>query len=366
MKNRELPTELILFVTSRCHLRCKHCFNWKALQRNKDLSMAEIESLARSLPMLKILMMSGGEPFLRKDLVEICRIFISKCRLSLIDIPTSGTLGDATIQTVEKILQLDPSLKLSIGVSLDGMESYHDANRGVSGTFAKAVACCANLLELKRKYKNLSVNVLTTLVQDNKEELLALKDFVAKSLPGIDSLTWGVARGEIKEGEFGHVSPDDLACIDREYLEFNFQNKKKRERAVASKFYALRRKAFLENVQPVPCVAGCRVAVVYDDGGVAPCELLPPVGNLREASFAEIWNSEEMRKAQAGIDARKCACTHECFLAPSYDSYLLRNPLEIVKAEGIYGLYHLLYVKSGISVVTRAIRKVAARLRHGH
>jgi MoaA/NifB/PqqE/SkfB family radical SAM enzyme len=356
------PSELILFVTSQCNLRCRHCFNWRNLQRRKDLSIEEIESLAKSLPALKTLDMSGGEPFLRKDLTDICRAFARNCRIDLIDIPTSGTLVDTTVRTVEEILKIKPSFNLSIGISIDGMEGYHDSNRGVPGTFSKAVECCSGLLELKKKSGRLSVNILTTLMQGNKEELLSLKKFIAEHLPGIDSLSWGIARGETREGDLGLVSADDLSCVDREYFAFNFPRKNAPRRAAISKLYELRREAFLKNTQPVPCVAGNGIAVVYDDGGVAPCELLPQVGNLRDAPFEMIWHSREMRQAREGIASGKCACTHECFLAPSYESFLLKRPLTLIRLEGIHGLFHLLYVKCNLGMMARAARKIAGRL----
>jgi MoaA/NifB/PqqE/SkfB family radical SAM enzyme len=355
------PSELILFVTSRCHLRCRHCFNWENLQRNRDLSKEEIEALAKSIPALKTLDISGGEPFLRNDLVDICRVFAHNCRIDMIDIPTSGTLVDTTLASVKELLKIKPSFNLSIGISIDGMEAYHDSNRGVPGTFSKAVECGTELLKLKEKSKKLSVNILTTLVRGNKEELLALKRFVAEHLPGIDNLSWGIARGEMREGNLGLVSPDDLACIDGEYIAFAVRNKKARQRAVAGRFYELRREAFLKNTQPVPCVAGNRIAVVYDDGSVAPCELLPPVGNLRDAPFEKIWNSRQMTEARAGIASGKCACTHECFLAPSFDEFLLHSPMTIVRLNGIYGLYQILYAKCGLGTMARAARKIAGR-----
>lgn len=363
--NALLPSELIFFVTARCHLRCKHCFNWNNLQRKQDLSLAEIESLAKSLPQLRTLSISGGEPFLRKDIVDICRIFAQQCRIQFIDIPTSGTLIDTTVTDIEEILKIEPSFKLAIGISIDGMESYHDSNRGISGTFSKAMECCTKLLELKKRSKRLSVNILTTLVQNNKEELIALKKFVADKFPGVDDLSCVIARGDLREGNLGLVSPDDLACMDKELLDFNFRHKKARERAVTSSFYELRREAFLKHVQPVPCIAGNGIAVVYDDGSVAPCEMLPPVGNLRNAPFDVIWNSSQMMETRAGIASGNCACTHECFLSPSYVTYLLEHPISLIQLEGMYGLYHFVYAKCGLNVLAKAAKKIARKLRDG-
>jgi hypothetical protein len=53
-----------------------------------------------------------------------------------------------------------------------------------------------------------------------------------------------------------------------------------------SRLAELRLKAYVEREQPVPCVAGRRIAVVYDDGEL-PCELLPSAGNLRSATLRQ-------------------------------------------------------------------------------
>ena len=327
------------------------------------MTLKEIESLAKSLPKLRTLSISGGEPFLRKDIVDICRIFAQHCQIKFIDLPTSGTLIDATVTAIEEILKIEPAFKLAIGISIDGMQSYHDSNRGVSGTFSKAIECCTKVLELKKKSKRLSVNILTTLVQNNKEDLISLTRYIGEKFPEIDDLSCVIARGDIKEVGLGLVSPDDLDCMDNRLLEFNFHNKKARERAVTSRFYELRREAYFKHVQPIPCIAGKGIAVVYDNGGVAPCELLPPAGNLRDAPFDEIWNSPRMIEARTEIGSGKCSCTHECFLSPSFATYLLEQPMTLVKLEGMYGLYHFLFAKFGLNLLVRSIKKITKKLR---
>jgi MoaA/NifB/PqqE/SkfB family radical SAM enzyme len=284
-------------------------------------------------------MISGGEPFLRQDIVEICQTFARHCRLDMIDIPTSGTLVDKTLSDVERILRDISSVTLSIGISMDGMKDYHDDNRGVDGTFDKAVECCDRLLELKRRYRRLRVNILTTLASYNREELLALESFVAERFPQLDNLYWGVVRGDSRNPETAGVEFDDLASVDERYLAHDARRKGK-ERALVSRFYYLRRLALKRNRQPVPCVAANRIAVVYDDGSVAPCEMLPPVGSLKEDPFERIWSGAKMRQARKAIAAGNCSCTHECFLFPSFQAFLLDRPMTLVRLAGYRGLMH--------------------------
>lgn len=357
-----LPAELIFFVTSHCNLRCRHCFNWQNLQRGRDLDLQEIEALARSLPTLKNLMLSGGEPFLRKDLAEICRLFVRHGRIGTIDIPTSGTLVEQTLGTVEEILRIEPAFNLLIGISLDGLEEFHDRNRGAPGAFAKAVDCCRRLLKLKRSSPRLKINVLTTLTEDNREELLALKDFVARTLPEIDNLYWGVARGDTREEVKEPIRSEAIEEIDREFMAFDEQKKGGKANVLVRQFYALRLKAFSEQRQPLPCVAASRIAVVYDDGSVAPCELLPTVGNIRDTSFEELWRSSGMREARKTIAAGGCSCTHECFLFPSFEAFLLERPLTLVRLAGTDGIIKLLSAKCRLDVLAFRVRKTLQRI----
>jgi MoaA/NifB/PqqE/SkfB family radical SAM enzyme len=169
----------------------------------------------------------------------------------------------------------------------------------------------------------------------------------------IDHLQWSVARGEARVRNSRTVTIEDLAFIDNEYLEFNDRGKAAPRRAIHNRFYTLRREAFLKNEQPVPCVAGNTIAVVYDDGSVAPCELLPPVGNLREMTFEAIWNSKRMQEARESIASKKCACTHECFLHPSYTSFLLKRPFALMKVVGVGGLVQLFVEKSGFDILEK-------------
>jgi hypothetical protein len=86
-----------------------------------------------------------------------------------------------------------------------------------------------------------------------------------------------------------------------------------------------------QRAQLVPCLAGVLVGVVNANGDVQVCETTaehPPVGNLREKSFREIWNSPAAHAQRARIRARECHCTNEVFLWPS----VTFQPLELARA----------------------------------
>ena len=75
-KRQRTPVHLILFVTDQCNAKCVTCFYWENLNQGESLQPEHIENISRSLGRLLWLDISGGEPFLRKDLAWVCHKFI--------------------------------------------------------------------------------------------------------------------------------------------------------------------------------------------------------------------------------------------------------------------------------------------------
>ena len=80
--------------------------------------------------------------------------------------------------------------------------------------------------------------------------------------------------------------------------------------------------------QVVPCRAGRLTGVVYANGDVSLCETHPPLGNLRQRSFRDIWFSPEAQQLRGTIARGECYCTNEIFMWPS----IVFHPTSLVKA----------------------------------
>ena len=83
-----------------------------------------------------------------------------------------------------------------------------------------------------------------------------------------------------------------------------------------------------QQTQAIPCKAGVMSGVVYANGDVALCEQHPPIGNLRQNTFPEIWNGEAARALRQSIARKECFCTNEVFLWPS----IVFQPTHLAKA----------------------------------
>jgi MoaA/NifB/PqqE/SkfB family radical SAM enzyme len=80
--------------------------------------------------------------------------------------------------------------------------------------------------------------------------------------------------------------------------------------------------------QVTPCRAGRLSAVVYANGDVGVCEIHKPIGNLRQKSFPEIWNSPEANALRDSIARTECYCTTEVVMWSS----IVYQPVPLVRA----------------------------------
>src|SRR5207237_5710349 len=105
------PVYMILGLTYDCNSFCRTCFNWEQLRKNKEheLSFEEIEKTFSSLGDLLFVVMSGGEPFLRRDLPDVCAMLSSQNHVKQITIPTGAIASDLIARATEETLQRCPS-----------------------------------------------------------------------------------------------------------------------------------------------------------------------------------------------------------------------------------------------------------------
>jgi MoaA/NifB/PqqE/SkfB family radical SAM enzyme len=135
---------VILFVTSICNARCRTCFYWLELNRKGDMMFEELSRLSSTMPEFHDLWISGGEPFLRKDLARIIELFYRHNHIRDVRIPTNGLPTEQTLLTVKGILESCPELHLEVDISIDGFGETHDRIRGVPGNFEKALDTLSN------------------------------------------------------------------------------------------------------------------------------------------------------------------------------------------------------------------------------
>src|SRR5262245_21066276 len=165
------------FVTSVCNARCAHCFYPINAGKN-ELTLEEIDRLTRTLPPIRLLLIGGGEPFLRRDPPEILRLYFERTRFFTCSVPTNGFGPDEITAVTERICGIDPDLSFGVTVSIDGFREYHDFVRRLPGLYDRAVGTLTSLLTLARRTPNLTVGVTTVFMRDNQKDFESFCDYV--------------------------------------------------------------------------------------------------------------------------------------------------------------------------------------------
>lgn len=335
--SKSSPLALIYFNTTRCNLACKHCFYHEELNKDKsdELSLPELEKISRSLGQLLYVNITGGEPFVRKDLLETMGIFYKNCAPRKFTITTNGYYLEDVIHFAQNVNAFPKSL-VEINISMDGLQEEHDNIRGSQGIFKKALETYEALQPIKASSKNLRVGFITTAMRDNIKSLESTFDFLAGLKP--DWLSLNLIRGGPKEPVQKGISYEDYEKSLHHIRSLGAVRKENtligKLRSAKSRYMEdLRKTIYQENRFVIPCTAGDRIGVLYSNGDVAPCELLNDrLGNIRtyDYSFRKLWTTQHADSIRKWVVGTKCFCTHECFLTAS----IAFSPLQLAKVAG--------------------------------
>jgi MoaA/NifB/PqqE/SkfB family radical SAM enzyme len=354
--NQEDLDSVIFFVTSICNAKCKTCFYWENLNQRGDLTFDEIERITRSMPKFRGLLLSGGEPTLRKDLVDVVGLFVRHNGIQNLSLPTNGLLPARVAEMTAGFLELTPDLGVSLGISVDGPQEIHDEIRGVPRNYERAIETLERVMALRDEVgPRLNVNVTTVVCSRNVREIPEFAEHLFGKYD-LDMHNLVLIRGEpmVKDLLIGdHSTMNDFRRYHDALILRYHERRAGKGRAsrswlgrVWSRGFALESQAITYNnfsegeAWPFACLAGKIVGVIDWNGAVRSCELRPPVANLREYDydFQRLWNGPEMRKELESIVKDRCFCTHGCFLQPSLAhnriSSLVKAPLRALAQSG--------------------------------
>lgn len=305
------PVHLVLHVTNRCNYRCQHCFV-DFSHKVTDITLEEIKGIAAYLDKLIWLDIGGGEPFLRKDLPEICSSFNAKA----ISIPTNGAFPSAVVDITREIRKKTKA-ELTICVSIDGFEESNDYIRS-KGSYLKAI----ETLKLLKEVEGIRVKVNTVLCGKNYNELIDFMKFIKGFDPDFHSII--IRRGDPVPPDFEHPTHEQLVKIKEDIFRIwqSYEIKKGFQSKILDNYKRLVYQAGLdviEHERQIPdCLAGTHHLVVYANGDVSTCETLKPYGNLRKTKLEPLLKSEIAAQMRKLIEDKVCYCYHNCNLVENY------------------------------------------------
>lgn len=325
--NPPLPLNYTLSLTDRCNSRCKTCRVYE--KKHKEMSVTEWQKIFTDIGESPYwVTLSGGEPFLREDIVEIYARLVDTCRPGIVNIPTNGLLTDRIIRSVSEMARIRQETKLVINVSLDHCESYkNDAIRGVTGDWDKAQKTYAGLKSLK--HHNLAQGIHTVVSKYNVEDLfLIAQTFMAQT----DHFITEIAENR---EELGNISLNISPSLEEyehsiRHLQALMRHKKY---SGLSKLTKLMRLEYYNHVvrwlsgkKDWECYAGYASCQIAPNGDVWGCCMKADVlGNALERDFRAVWRSDKGNVWRA--KNKVCACP----LANASYTNMLYDPKTMIK-----------------------------------
>lgn len=297
---------LILHVTNHCNFRCSHCFV-DFTNPQKDLKFDQYLNISKQMNNLFWLDIAGGEPFLRKDLYKIINLF----KKQIVTIPTNGWLLENILKQIDLIDKKET--ELVVNLSLDGLEKTHNIVRKNDQSWDKVWTTFEEL----KKIKNIKTRFITVIHNQNYHEIIPLMKIVQER--GADFHSVILLRGQTLDSHVKLPSFEELDSLAvkmydiLEKYEYGTDNLSAKILKNYHRYlWKLSMDTLKKETQVIPCLAGKSHLVVWGNGDVASCEMLPSVGNITKNSLGQITESEKFKKQVESIKKKECHCTHNC------------------------------------------------------
>ncbi|MFA5187855.1 MAG: radical SAM protein [Patescibacteria group bacterium] len=315
MANLRLPNDLVLAITYNCNSKCRMCNIWKTEQM-PVLDLAEYKKLPQNLKEVNI---TGGEPFLSPNLIEIIKILVNLNPLVRIIISTNGFATELIKTKMQEILKIKPDIGL--GVSVDGIGAAHDQIRGISDGFDKVMATIKALQAMEVKDLRLAFTAGDyNILELNKVYKLAQELGVEFSLAAIHNADNYFNTVDNQINRIEDFKKEFRRLIQAELKSWNY---KKWLRAYFA--YALLR--FIETKKRLlPNYSGRDNVFIDPLGDVYPADVSGHLmGNLKDfPNFKELYDSKRAQEAIAleKLDQNWMICTAR--------SAIKRHPVAII------------------------------------
>ena len=310
----QVPNYSVIFIEGRCNMLCGFCCHAAMDARKTPIISAEKwGSIFKKAKSLLHLTVTGGEPFIRKDFVEIIDNIIQNCGVPRISIKTNGFYKDRIKDFIPKLINKHKNTEFTLSVSLDGPEEVHDKVRNFKGAYNKVLETI-DVMKTYRNQPNFFLRLASVITKDNKHiledffnqtsswpidfhELILVRDVPVKEQLELKEDYKRLGKIQLKRSSTNWIKSFNGKLFDKIYLETI-------KRIDSNKVYS-------------PCLAGERFVEIFPDGVVRGCEVkkmwnISKIGSVNEGNL-DIVDIIKSRKAKEFSKvAKKCTCTFEC------------------------------------------------------
>ncbi|MCX5871856.1 MAG: radical SAM protein [Deltaproteobacteria bacterium] len=286
-------------MTRRCNLKCIHCRAGAC--DGIDPNELTYQEGIRLIDGIReqgapILIMTGGEPLLRKDFFELADYAIRSGLRAVL--ATNGSL--VTLELAREIAAVGIP---RASVSLDGPTAqYHDLFRGVPGAFKSSLHGIKML-----RAAGVGVQINTTLTRRNRHQLPEMIKLAEKLDAAAFHVFLLVPTGRARDMSGEEMGPEEYEQTLLEFYQIGRKTKLETKATCAPQYYRILRQqlaregievtesAFGLNAHTRGCLGGLSFVFVSHTGDVQPCGYFDDkAGSIRENSFSHIWLESEL------------------------------------------------------------------------
>jgi len=285
-------------ITYDCNQKCKTCDIWRINKedptlRQKEMTLEDFQTFCTANPQLIWIALTGGEPYLKKDMKGLLDACCSIPSLKLISITTNGSVPDKIESDIRHFLGNGrKDVTVASSVSFEGPPDQHDEVCGISGSYYKALDTLKRLEALQRGDSRIRTGMSYTLSSYGLGGLKATMDSLGRYCPPIGQIQIGIGQ----EAEYYQwkdsksVVPEYQALADElEWFQSRFSKRDLLDPYCAISYAYLRKavQCYRNGVNFPRCVAGlysCSVGPYWD---VHPCLFMfqHSLGSLKEYNY---------------------------------------------------------------------------------
>jgi MoaA/NifB/PqqE/SkfB family radical SAM enzyme len=318
MENISLPKEVCIILTYRCNAQCNMCNVWNNPTKSKEeITIDDIKKLPSGLRFINI---TGGEPFIRKDIAEVIEVLRPKTKRIVIS--TNGYFTERIVELCKR------HHDLGIRISIEGLQKNNDAIRGIPDGFDRGLK---TLFELRRMgIKDIGFGMT---VQDmNCKDLTCLYEL--SNVLGYEFATATLHNSHYFHKLDNRINDKDKVCRELSSLVTELLKSKSIKKWFRAYFnyglinYIYEGKRFLK------CEMGNESCFLDPYGDILPCngmEVKVSMGNIKEKTFEEIWNSEQANKAREAVRVCKKQCWMVGSAVPAIKKHIHKPAIWVIK-----------------------------------
>jgi len=289
------------------------CNIWQE-HKEEELSVAQIKKFFKNFCKFSWINVSGGEIFLREDLLDIFDIILTTCKdLYLLDFPTNGFQTKLILEVINRLLVNYKIPKILVTISLDGPQKLHDQIRGVEGSWDRAVETFRQL----RKLRSARFNVFfgTTLQPANIGKFDETVKSVEEKIGNIRYNDFHVNLIQYSPHYYKNIDTSDSNDYDKLWPQLERIIRRRKIFLFSPigfleyEYQKLARIYLSEKKTPITCQAFSASFFMDPEGNIFPCSIYnKSIGNIVDFDYDinKMWDTVSRYRIREEIRKQKC------------------------------------------------------------